>query len=143
MTFLKHIMLVDDDPASREIAKLFLERGGYKVTTCSSGAEALDKVEELAPQLVLLDVVMPDIDGIMLLNRLRRLNHGAPFPAAFITGRTQPEQINVYRNSGALGVITKPIDPFKILTEVAEIWDLWESTQPKPVKPLPPLLSDH
>ncbi len=122
-TALTRILLVEDDVDIQIVARMALEElGGYEVSICGSGQEALDRVEELRPQLILLDVMMPDLDGLGTLLALRRMPSLASVPVVFMTAKAQPNELREYRQAGALDVIVKPFDPLQISQTVAEIW---------------------
>jgi two-component system OmpR family response regulator len=121
---LKHILYVEDEPDIRTIAELALATlGGYRLEVCDSGLAALARLEHARPDLVLLDVMMPGIDGVQTLERLRALPHGRELPVVFMTAKAQPPELAQYRALGALDVITKPFDPLTLAAQVQAIWD--------------------
>ncbi|HEY0844691.1 MAG TPA: response regulator [Noviherbaspirillum sp.] len=122
---LTHILYVEDDPDIRIIAQLALESvGGFQLRICSSGQEALDTVAAgYAPDLVLLDVMMPSMDGPSTLAALRRLAPTAGTPAIFMTAKVQAAEIAHYRSLGAIGVVAKPFDPMRLAQQVRELWE--------------------
>lgn len=112
------LLLVDDEPDIRAIAKLALERvGGWTVTAAASADEAIAAVRERAPDVVLLDVMMPDTDGPATLERLRPLL-GDDVPVIFLTAKGESASLLAL---GAAGVIAKPFDPISLPREVAAI----------------------
>ncbi|MEX6502033.1 response regulator [Pseudomonas zhanjiangensis] len=123
MPELNRILHVEDDPSIQAVAKVALEAvGGFTVLSCSSGQEALDQVQGFAPDFILLDVMMPGMDGPQTLAKLgERLDIGQ-IPVAFMTAKVQPNEIEHYRSLGALDVIIKPFDPMQLATQVREIW---------------------
>ena len=126
---LKRILLTDDDDIACEVALSCLEKDDrYEVKVCRSGQECLDTIEDFMPQLVLLDVMMPDMDGMETLKKLRGRYGLSILPAAFLTGRADAAQVEDYFKLGALGVIAKPFNPAKLNDEVNDIWTLWLST---------------
>jgi len=120
---LKTILLVEDDPDLQLITRLSLEAGGgYEVRVCASGAEALQLAAAYAPDLILLDVMMPGMDGLATMDALRRLPGTAATPIVFFTANTQDAvQLDLLRR-GALGVITKPIEPNALVELVRALW---------------------
>src|SRR6476660_364536 len=109
---LRTILVVEDEPDIRTIVKAALEMvGGMKVRACESGAEALAAVAEFKPQMVLLDVMMPDMDGPGVLARLRENPGTAAIPVVFLTAKAAPSEIQRLRALGAADVLTKPFDP--------------------------------
>ena len=121
---LKSILYVEDDLHVRTPAKLVLEViGKFEVRDCSSGREALLAARDFHPDLIVLDVMMPDIDGVSTLGLLRRLPHLADTPALFVTGLTTPEDIARYAEAGAIGVIPKPVVPLRLTGQLHKLWD--------------------
>lgn len=120
---LSRILYVEDDNDIRTVAGFALKAvGGFTVEACSSGAEALSKAESFAPQLLLLDVMMPGMDGPTALGRLRALPGLAEVPAIFMTAKVQPQEVQRYRELGSLDVISKPFDPMTLSASVRQIW---------------------
>jgi CheY-like chemotaxis protein len=112
------LLLVDDDDDIRAIARISLERiGGWEVVAAASADEAEAAAREAAPDVVLLDVMMPDVDGPATLERLRPLIGGATI--VFLTAKTQASDLDRLRALGAAGVIAKPFDPMALPGEVA------------------------
>ncbi|WP_075879028.1 response regulator [Vreelandella massiliensis] len=120
---LEHILCVEDDPDIQVVARLALAAiGGLQVTLCSSGAEALERAPALAPDMILLDVMMPGMDGPTTLAALRQDPALQHVPIAFMTARVQPEEVAHYTALGACGVIAKPFDPMTLADEVKALW---------------------
>lgn len=120
---LERIMLVEDEPDIQAIARLALEMvGGFKVEVCNSGREALQKAPEFIPDLILLDVMMPGMDGPNTLVALRKLTETATTPVIFMTAKVHPSEVTVYKDLGALDVIAKPFDPMQLATNIRTIW---------------------
>lgn len=118
MTSLK-ILHVEDDLDIQEIAKLSLETiGGFKVLQCASGKQALAEVLDFAPDLFLLDVMMPEMSGDMVLKKLRDLPGMKDTPAIFMTARAQKEAVIDLMGLGALKVILKPFDPMTLPDQI-------------------------
>ena len=114
------LLLVDDDDDIRAIARISLERvGGWDVVAAGSAGEAEAAAREAAPDVVLLDVMMPDVDGPATLERLRPLIGAAP--VVFLTAKTQPADLERLNSLGAAGVIAKPFDPMALPGEVAAL----------------------
>lgn len=97
--------------------------GGYQVMICSGGQEALDKVGGFAPDLILLDVMMPGMDGPATLQSLRADSATAAIPVIFLTAKVQPSEVAHYQALGALNVIAKPFDPMTLATQIRQIWE--------------------
>jgi CheY-like chemotaxis protein len=121
---LQRILLVDDEADIRTVARLALEAiGGFQVSECSSGLAAPAAVAEHAPQLVLMDVMMPGQDGLETLKALRATPGLPPVPVVFMTAKVQPQEVASFRGLGALDVIAKPFDPMTLAQTVRQIWD--------------------
>jgi len=113
------ILYADDELDIRMIAQMSLELDpDFDVRVCSSGAQAVEEAVGWQPDLVLLDVMMPEMDGPETLKRLAEDARTAAIPVVFVTARTQSHQVEHYRAMGAAGVIAKPFDPMKLAAEV-------------------------
>jgi two-component system, OmpR family, response regulator len=120
---LSSIMLVEDEPDIQLVARLALENvGGFKVDVCASGFEALEKAPLLNPDLILLDVLMPDLDGPATLTELRKIPALESTPVVFLTAKVQAHEVEHYREIGAVDVIAKPFDPMSLAETVRAIW---------------------
>lgn len=119
MSPVYRILYVDDEPDLREIALLALSLdAGLEVRTAASGAEAITTVSDWMPDLVLLDVMMPGMDGPATLARLRENPRTAQLPVVFITARAQPQDLQTFATLDARGVIAKPFDPMTLAQQV-------------------------
>lgn len=120
---LKRILCVEDEADIRTVAEMALAAvGGFELLLCASGAEAIDKAAAFAPDLMLLDVMMPGMDGPDTLKALRRLPGLATVPAVFLTAKALPSEVARYKKLGALDVIAKPFDPMTLADHVRRIW---------------------
>ena len=120
---LKSILYVEDDLHVRTTAQLVLEViGKFDVRACSSGREALLAARDFHPDLILLDVLMPELDGVKTLEILRRMPHLAHTPAVYVTGLTAPGDIARYLEAGAFGVIPKPLMPLRLSEQLNTLW---------------------
>ena len=120
---LNRILFVEDDPDIQAVGQLALEAvGGFKVTTCSSGGEALTVAPTFAPDLILLDVMMPGMDGPETLRQLRTLAATRNTPVVFMTAKVQRHEVAQYLALGAVNVIAKPFDPMTLASTIREIW---------------------
>lgn len=118
MTTLR-VLHVEDDPSIREVTEISLGLDPDLVTrTCCSGLEALALVADWTPDLILLDVMMPVMDGPTTLARLRDDALTANIPVVFMTARAQASEIAHFRSLGAVGVIPKPFDPMSLAASV-------------------------
>ncbi|WP_421683116.1 response regulator [Stutzerimonas urumqiensis] len=124
MAELKRILHIEDDVSIQAVTKLALEVvGGYQVLSCDSGRQALEQVGAFAPDFILLDVMMPGMDGPETLARLRERPALADTPVAFMTAKVQSAEIEYLRGLGALDVIIKPFDPMRLAHQIQAIWD--------------------
>lgn len=120
---LSRVLFIEDEADIRHVAKMALERiGGLDVLACASGEEALKRATQFHPDLVLLDVMMPEMDGPALLKLLRLLPGLEVTPVVFMTAKVQPGEIAHLKSLGALEVIAKPFDPMLLASRLAEIW---------------------
>lgn len=120
---LNKILYAEDEPDIRSIAQIALEDiGGFSVKYCSTGLEILAAARIFHPDLVLLDVMMPVMDGPTTLNELRKIPGLADIPAVFITAKIQSGEIAEYKSMGVLSVITKPFDPMTLADTLRTIW---------------------
>ena len=123
MTILARILYVEDDPDIQAVAVMALQTlGGFEVRACGSGAEALACAESYRPDLLLLDVMMPGMDGPSTLAALRTRPGLADVPVVFMTAKVQPQEVARYRELGALDVIVKPFDPMTLAQTLHGIW---------------------
>jgi two-component system OmpR family response regulator len=120
---LQRILYVEDEPDIQAVARIALETvGGFTVHICSSGEEAMQKAVEFAPDLLLLDVMMPGMDGPTTLRELRTFPDLANIPAVFMTAKVQPQEIEQFKSFGALDVIAKPFDPMTLPSQITAVW---------------------
>ena len=125
---LRRILYVEDDADIRKIVSMSLEMvGDYAVVACGSCADALEVVDDFDPDLLLLDVMMPDVDGPATLRRLRKRESAADVPAVFITAKVQASDIERYKRLGVSDVIVKPFDPMLLSDRIGQIWQDYRS----------------
>jgi len=120
---LSRILLIEDEPDIQEITKSALELvGGYEVETANNGLDGIAKARIYMPDLILLDVMMPGMNGSDTLEALRKIDGLRHIPVIFMTAKVQPNEVAQYLAQGALGVISKPFDPMQLSQQVADIW---------------------
>lgn len=118
------ILYIDDEADIREIAQMALELDpDFVVETRGSGREGIAAARDWAPALILLDVMMPELDGPTVLGLLREDPVTAGIPVVFITARTQAQEVVHLRALGACGVIAKPFDPMALAGQVRDFLD--------------------
>jgi len=121
---LNKILYVEDEIDIRTVAQVALvEVGDFALKTCSGGAQAVLEGADFAPDLILLDVMMPGMDGPTTLAALRAQAPLKDVPVIFMTAKVQPNEIAHYRSLGALDVIAKPFDPMSLADQVRAIWN--------------------
>ena len=118
---MARILVVDDEPDIRTLLRISLERAGMEVAVTASGAEALTSLGTDAFDLVLLDVMMPAMDGFETLERIRALPRGEEVTVVFLTARTQERDMERYRAAGVADALTKPFDPKALVARVREL----------------------
>ena len=117
------ILIIDDEDDIREIATLSLgDIGGMDVLAAESGEEGLELARSVQPDLIVLDMMMPQMDGPEVLSRLRDDDATRSIPVIFLTARASEADISRLTSMGSIGVITKPFDPMTLATRVAELY---------------------
>lgn len=123
MTILNKILYAEDEADIREIASLALESiGQFEIETCESGVPVIDLAMSFQPQLILLDVMMPDMDGPSTLKALNNHEVLRHIPVIFLTAKILPDEIERFKALGAIDVINKPFDPMTLADELRNIW---------------------
>ncbi|MFY0565226.1 response regulator [Archangium lansingense] len=119
---IRKVLLVDDEDDIRTIGQISLSRvGGWQTVLAASGAEAVSKAAAEQPDLILLDVMMPGMDGPTTLGQLRAQAATAKTPVIFMTAKIQKQEVARYLELGAVGVIGKPFDPMTLPTEIKKL----------------------
>lgn len=123
MTECKKILYAEDEEDIQLIAKLALEDiAGFTLKICSNGKEVLDVIESFKPDLLLLDVMMPKMDGVTVIAEIRKMSTFKDIPVIVMTARTLSNEIEEYLKLGAIGIIVKPFDVMKLGDEIKKIW---------------------
>ena len=118
----RRVLVVDDEPDILAVIRITLRaRGGYEVEVCQSGAEALGAARRFAPDLILLDVMMPGTDGPATLEALRGDRQTAAIPVVFLTAKAMRQERARYLDMGAVAVIEKPFDQRTLADELEQI----------------------
>ncbi len=121
---LSRILYAEDEPDIQEVAILALETlGGFTIKLCKTGKEAVEAAEEFKPDLLLFDVMMPEMDGPTAFTEIRKIPGMESIPVIFMTAKVQPQEIAKYKELGALEVIPKPFDPMSLSDTVRDCWD--------------------
>ncbi|KTC84966.1 response regulator [Legionella brunensis] len=121
---LQKIIYAEDEEDIRAIAQIALEDiGSFTVKYCLNGHEVLEAVKDFQPDLFLLDVMMPTMDGPSALRKLKQIPQMANVPAIFMTAKIQPKEVEEYKSIGAIDVIHKPFDPITLADDIKKIWN--------------------
>lgn len=115
------ILVVDDEVATREILQIILEMEGFTVFTAEDGLDALDKITLQTPDLIVLDVMMPNMDGLALCKRLRAQPATASIAVIMLSGNSQEKAIAAGLNAGANAFLGKPIHTAALLAEIRQL----------------------
>lgn len=116
------ILLADDEPDIRIVAEMSLAQvGGWKVVLASNGKQAVEMAKEHAPDLIMLDVMMPEMDGVAAFETLAKQDETREIPVIFMTAKVQNQERGRYLNLGAVGVIAKPFDPMQLPETIRKI----------------------
>lgn len=125
----KKILAVDDERHIVRLIQVNLERAGYEVSTAYDGLEALRAIEEDRPDLIVLDVMMPQLDGFETLKRLKANPNTADIPVIMLTAKSQDADVFRGWQSGVDCYLTKPFNPMELLAFVKRIFDSLEEME--------------
>lgn len=117
----EHVIVVEDEPDIAELVELHLLRAGYRVTTCSGGDEGLEAIRRLAPDLVVLDVMLPGLDGREVCRALRRDEHTSWIPVLMLSARGEDADVVTGLEIGADDYVTKPFSPAVLVSRVRNL----------------------
>lgn len=132
MSELKRILYIEDEPDIQAIAKIALESlGGFEIKICSSGEEAIANAVSFMPDLLLMDVMMPGLNGPDTYSILREMPALIDIPAIFMTAKVQTSEVDEYKKIGALGVIAKPFDPMTLADQIKTIYQSYSDSSKK------------
>ncbi len=118
----RHILLIDDEADICEVASISLETvGGWRVSRAASGVEGIEKAVAVRPDVIMLDVMMPGLDGPATLGRLQAEPATCEIPVIMLTAKTQGADIQHFHELGVAGVLTKPFDPMTLSEQVDDV----------------------
>ncbi|MDP2044295.1 MAG: response regulator [Candidatus Omnitrophota bacterium] len=117
----KKILIVDDDENIIQTLKMRLEANGYKIFTASNGVEGLEQAKEVGPDLILLNIMMPQLDGIMTTLKLKGIGRTKSIPVIIMTGIKEKEEMVLARHVGAADYITKPFEHDELLKKISKL----------------------
>ncbi|MDJ0901632.1 MAG: response regulator [Xenococcus sp. MO_188.B8] len=123
----KNILLIDDEETIQEVVQVGIEiEAGWQVAIASSGQEGITLAQNQQPDAILLDVMMPDMDGIATLSQLKANAKTRTIPVIFLTAKTQAAEEDQLQNLGVVDVITKPFNSMTLASQIAKIlgWKL-------------------
>lgn len=124
MKELKKILYAEDEPDVQTIVEISIwSMSDYEIKICANGKLLLDCVEDYKPDLILLDVMMPEMDGPTTLKNLQLNEKTKDIPVIFITAKAQAHEVKLFEETGVIGVITKPFDPTTLCSSIKELWD--------------------
>lgn len=119
---LQRVLYLEDDPNIAEIAQMaMVDISGLNVLHCASGGAAIENYARFQPDLLLFDVMLPDMDGVETLHAIREA-HGSSTPVIFMTAKAQTHEQQKYMDEGALSVIVKPFDAFHLGDQLKSLW---------------------
>lgn len=120
---LQRILFVEDDADIRMVALIALERvGGLTVAACESGQEALGRLDAVAPQMLLVDMMMEGMNGLETIAAIHARPAYARLPAVVMSAKVQPADVEHYLRQGAVDVIEKPFEPMMLADNLRSIW---------------------
>jgi DNA-binding response OmpR family regulator len=118
---LQKILIVDDEPEFVELVSWVLAKEGYSVQTATSSLEGLNRARQIMPDLILLDLILPELDGTAVSEILRQLPSTASIPILMLSGCATPEARLIAMNAGVNDYLTKPFSPKQLVAKVGEI----------------------
>jgi DNA-binding response OmpR family regulator len=121
MFYTAKILAVDDEPELTDLMRFHLERAGHEVVTAANGWEAIDAIRHARPDIILLDLMLPDLDGFGVCEILRRDPLTATIPIIIISAWASPDSRNLGLELGALDYITKPFHPQELVDRVHQL----------------------
>ncbi|HCB49438.1 MAG TPA: two-component system response regulator [Chloroflexi bacterium] len=118
---MQSVLVVDDEPTARSMLRLILVRAGFEVREAKDGYEALEQVERIIPDVMLLDIMMPGMDGFTVCQILREQENTVDLPIIMLSARADPESVNTGLRVGATKYLTKPVTPDELTRHIREV----------------------
>ncbi len=115
------ILIADDEEDIKDVLSLYLEASGFEVITAFDGLDAMERAKESLPDLILMDVMMPVIDGIEVTRQLKEIDSTKDIPIVLLSAAAQSEMVEKGLNSGAIDYISKPFEPEQVKNAVKQI----------------------
>jgi CheY-like chemotaxis protein len=120
----KHILIIDDEESIQTVVQCGLElSSSWIVITASSGAEGILLAQENQPDLILLDAMMPDMDGLATFRELQQNPKTRSIPVIFLTAKAQASEKRLFHDTGANGIITKPFNALELADQITKVLD--------------------
>lgn len=124
MKELKKILYAEDEQDVQTIVEMIIQSmSDYEIKICDNGRLLLECVEDYNPDLILLDVMMPEMDGPTAFEKLQENPKTKNIPVIFMTAKAQIHEVKIFKETGVIGVITKPFDPVLLCSKIKEIWE--------------------
>jgi len=124
MSELKKILYAEDESDIQIIVETIIQSlSDYDIKVCNNGRELLECVDEYSPDLILLDVMMPEMDGPTTFKNLQESPKTKDIPVVFMTAKAQVHEVKRLQEDGVIGIITKPFDPVQLCPNISQIWD--------------------
>ena len=126
----KKLLVIDDEDDIRDVAGVTLElTRGWEIATADCGARGIDAARQFRPDAILLDVMMPDMDGPATFRALQSSDDTREIPVIFLTAKVQPADLRKFTQLGVRGVIGKPFDPLKLAAQIGDLLE-WKDDAP-------------
>lgn len=132
---LKKILYAEDERDIQIIVQITLEAySDLDLKICDNGKLLLDCVEDYKPDLILLDIMMPVMDGMTTFRNLKLNDRTKDIPVVFITAKAQVKELEMYKSLGILGIIVKPFETTTLTNKIQELWGIYKSETKDPEK---------
>ncbi|MFW6134300.1 MAG: response regulator [Elusimicrobiota bacterium] len=115
---MKKIMIVEDEPSTVKLLKILLKKNNYEVSSYINGKKAVEAVEKERPDLILMDIMMPEMDGIEAIGKIKKLQSNKKIPIIILSSLEHEIEVNRGLDAGAMGYVVKPFDTKKLLREI-------------------------
>lgn len=124
MKELRKILYAEDEEDIQTIVQIAVwSMSSCEIKICNNGKCLLECVEDYQPDLILLDVMMPEMDGPTTFKNLQLKEKTKDIPVIFMTAKAQNHEIKIFNDTGVIGVITKPFDPILLFSDIKELWE--------------------
>jgi CheY-like chemotaxis protein len=119
---VRKVLIIEDEPEIQAILAMSLERvGGFETVIAGDGIEGLERARSESPDLILLDVLMPKLNGYDTCRRMKQEERLRGIPVVFLTARSDPHDVDKAMRAGAAGCVAKPFDPLKLVEQILDI----------------------